>query len=310
MRDSYASEKSNMMAKTRSIFLAKASILLIPLLWSVNYYVARKAPGVIPPYMLTLIRWGIGAFVLTLLSMKEIFQFRHEICRNIHKYIIQGFCGMVVCGAWVYIGAQSTSAMNIALIYAAAPVLIAVGSFICLKERLQPYQLLGILIALLGMIHVIVKGQWQALSNLEFVIGDIWIVAATISWAVYSVLQSIWVSPLSGKAHLAVVTCASLPMIIIGTLIEAQNVGTPVINLYGVWLAFAAAIFPGVLAYLIYIWAQQQIGPNKVAITFYLGPLYASAIAWLVLNESMHLFHLQAALFILSGVYLVSRGKV
>lgn len=297
------------MSKLQSTTLARASIWLIPLLWSVNYYVARKAPGVIAPYMLTLIRWGLAGVVLTSLSFAEIKAHQKEIKQNLHQFFIFGFCGMVVCGAWVYLGAKSTTAMNIALIYAAAPVLIAVGSVIWLKEKFRPIQIIGVVIALVGVLHVIVKGQWSALSKVQFVIGDAWIVAATLSWATYSLLQKLWKSSLSGNARLAVITCAALPMLMVGAIWEQFQPNTPPLSLYGVMLAAAAAIFPGILAYLVYSWAQQLIGASKVAITFYLGPLYAALIAWLLLDEHLYAFHLQAALLILPGVYFVSQAK-
>ena len=59
---------------------------------------------------------------------------------------------MLVCGAWVYWGAQTTTAMNIALIYAAAPVLIAWGSAIWLGERMSGRQMIGVALALVGAV--------------------------------------------------------------------------------------------------------------------------------------------------------------
>ena len=67
--------------------------------------------------------------------------------------------GMLICGAWVYQGARSTGAMNIALIYAASPVLIGLGAAWWLGERFGPRLALGVLLALAGVLHVIVKGQ-------------------------------------------------------------------------------------------------------------------------------------------------------
>lgn len=83
---------------------------------------------------------------------------------------------MLICGAWVYRGAQTTSAINIALIYAASPVLIALGAVLWLGERFSWRQAAGVLIAMAGVFHVVVKGQWLSLGQVQWVAGDGWIV--------------------------------------------------------------------------------------------------------------------------------------
>ncbi|MBV5322693.1 MAG: EamA family transporter, partial [Ilumatobacteraceae bacterium] len=62
-------------------------------------------------------------------------------------------------------GWETTTAINIALIYAASPVLITLGAVVGLKESFSWRQSLGVVIALLGVLHVVVKGQWAALSQ-------------------------------------------------------------------------------------------------------------------------------------------------
>ena len=184
-----------------------ALILLwvVPALWTVNYIVARKAPGVIGPHLLALGRWGLAALVLVVLARTELWAQRANIAKVWWQYLILGALGMLICGAWVYQGARSTQAMNIALIYAASPVLISLGSVWLLKESINKRQIAGVCIALLGVVHVVVKGQWAALSNVQFVVGDLWIVAATIAWAGYALLQKKWPSPLSATARLAAI---------------------------------------------------------------------------------------------------------
>ena len=74
-------------------------------------------------------------------------------------------------------------------------------------------------------------------------------------------------------------------------------------------LVVMAALFPGVLAYLIYGWTQSVLGPGPVAMTMYLGPLYAAVVAWLFVGEALELHHLVGGVLILSGVGLVVAGK-
>lgn len=288
--------------------LARWAIWLIPLLWAVNYFVARKAPGVIEPYTLATIRWGVAGLLLSIHARAELRREWRNIARVWYQYAALGFCGMVVCGAWVYIGAQSTGALNISLIYSASPVLIAIGSVLWLQERMRATQVLGVLLALAGVLHVVVKGQWGALSQVQFVVGDLWIVAAMVSWALYALLQKLWPSAMGPTARLAATCWGALPVLLAGTAWEMAQPGTPALTAHAWGLGITAALVPGLGAYWIYGWAQKMLGASQVAVTLYLGPLYGALLAWLVLGESLGWHHLLAAVLILPGVYLVSRA--
>ena len=71
----------------------------------------------------------------------------------------------------------------VALIYAASPVLIALGAVRWLGERFSWRQGLGVGIAMTGVFHVVVKGQWTSLAQVQWTAGDGWIVLAMLSWA-------------------------------------------------------------------------------------------------------------------------------
>jgi drug/metabolite transporter (DMT)-like permease len=153
--------------------LALWLLWVTPALWSVNYIVARTAPGVVAPHMLALGRWALAGVILSFIARSELWHERRSTLRAAWQYLALGALGMLVCGAWVYQGAQTTTAMNIALIYAASPVLIALGAVLWLGERFSWRQALGVLVAMSGVFHVVVKGQWGALGQVQWVVGDL-----------------------------------------------------------------------------------------------------------------------------------------
>jgi len=139
--------------------LALTLLWITPALWSVNYLVARSAPGVVEPHMLALGRWSLAGLILSFVARNELWKARRSTLQLGWQYLALGTLGMLVCGAWVYQGAQTTSAMNISLIYAASPVLIALGAVLWLGERFSWRQGLGVALALAGVCHVVVKGH-------------------------------------------------------------------------------------------------------------------------------------------------------
>ena len=289
----------------------QALILLwiVPALWSVNYIVARKAPGVIGPHLLALGRWGLAALVLVVLARTELWAQRANIAKVWWQYVILGALGMMVCGAWVYQGARSTQAMNIALIYAASPVLISLGAVWMLGETINKRQSVGVCLALLGVVHVVVKGQWAALSNVQFVVGDLWIVAATVAWAAYALLQKKWPSNLSATARLAAICLGGIASLLPFSVWELFQADLTVWGAEALWLIVIAGLVPGLGAYWIYGWAQKILGASRTAVSLYLGPLYAAFMTWAVLGEAPGWHHLVGGLLILPGVFLVSSGS-
>jgi drug/metabolite transporter (DMT)-like permease len=287
--------------------LALWLLWITPAMWSVNYLVARTAPGVVEPHMLALGRWALAGLILSFLARHELWREKRSTLRAAWQYLVLGALGMLICGAWVYKGAQTTAAMNIALIYAASPVLIALGAVLWLGERFSWRQGLGVVIALSGVFHVVVKGQWLALGQVQWVAGDGWIVLAMVAWAAYALLQKKWTSPLSATARLAAICMGGVLVLLPFAVWEGLQADTPAWSFQASWLVLIAALVPGIGAYGAYGFCQKVLGASRVAASLYLGPLYGGLAAWAVLGESMGWHHLMGALLILPGIYLASR---
>lgn len=288
--------------------IAKLLFWIIPLLWIVNSMIARRAPGVITPHVLAFGRWLLASALLACVARRELWQQRQELRDHAMRYLALGACGMWICGAAVYFAGQSTSLMNISLIYAASPVMITLGSVLWLGESFSISKALGVVAALAGVVHVVVQGEWTRLSTLQFVPGDLWIVAAAAAWAAYSLLQKHWPSPLGSTAQLAAITAGGVVVLFPFAVWEMLN-GEPVLGVQALSMVVVAALVPGICAYWIYGWTQKVLGAGAVAMTLYLGPLYAAVVAWLLLDEALGLHHLVGGVLILSGVALVMSGR-
>ncbi len=287
--------------------LALWLLWITPALWSVNYIVARTAPGVVEPHMLAMGRWALAGVILSFIARSELWRERRSTLRVAWQYLVLGALGMLICGAWVYQGAQTTSAMNISLIYAASPVLIALGAMLWLGERFSWRQGLGVLVAMSGVFHVVVKGQWGSLGQVQWVVGDGWIVLAMVSWAGFALLQKKWPTPLGSTARLAAICIGGVVVLLPFATWEWLQADTPTWSAQATWLVVGAGLVPGIGAYWAYGFCQKVLGASRVAASLYLGPLYGGLSAWLVLNESLGWHHVMGACLILPGIYLASR---
>ena len=291
---------------------AMALLFITPLLWSVNYLVGRLAPGTVAPHMLALLRWTLAGLVLLPFAWPELLAKRSSIFKNGWQYLVFGALGMWICGAWVYIGARSTGATNIALIYALSPVFIALVSSLWLRERLGWLQWLGIVLAFAGLVHVVIKGQWEALTQVRLVTGDLWILGATVSWTLYSIFLKRWPTDFSPIARLVLIISGGVLVLLPLTALEALS-GLPMTQTTWGWktaaLVITAGLIPGAGAYLAYSTLQKALGAARAGLTLYLGPVYAAAVAAVFLDEAIKGYHVMGALVILPGIYLASRAS-
>ncbi len=297
------------MREKARVRIALVLVCLMPLLWTVNLVVARQATGVITPHVLALGRWTLAGVILAWWSRHELWRKRREVIQAWPQSLVLGACGMWICGAWVYIGAQSTGAMNIALVYASAPVLITLGSVLWLRERFSLWQALGVGLSLAGVLHVVVRGEWAHLAEVQLVTGDLWVVCSAVAWAAFSLFQKKWHSSLGAMARLATMCAGGVVVILPFALYELSAADTPVLGRQALLQVVATALIPGVAAYWIYGWTLKVLGASRVAVILYAGPLYAALVAWGVLDEPLGLYHLAGGLLILSGVGLVMATK-
>lgn len=107
---------------------ALLGIWVIPAFWAVNYLIARIAPGIVQPHTLAMGRFLIIGLVLGWTCRQELWQHRAHIFSQWRQYLALDVMGMLFCGAWVYVAAMTSPAMNIALIYTSSPVMITLGA--------------------------------------------------------------------------------------------------------------------------------------------------------------------------------------
>ncbi len=196
------------------------------------------------------------------------------------QWLVLGAFGMWICGAWVYLGGQTTSATNIALIYAATPVAIAVAGVKLLHERMSLAQRGAVAAALAGVLFVIAKGDPANLLAVRFVRGDAWIVAAAVSWTAYSVLLKRWPSALGPAERLVAIIAGGLVVLLPFTVWEVLTAAGAATGPACAGAGGLAAVVPGVLSYAAYSFLQRELGASRTALLLYLAPVYGALGAW------------------------------
>ena len=147
--------------------LAYGLLFLTPLLLSANALTARWVGDTLPPVALAFWRWSLTLAFLLPYAGRQFFAGWRELLREWRVLTLLGFLGMGLCGAPVYMGARTTSATNIGLIYAMTPVLIVVISWLGWRETVTRRQVAGIAAALIGVLAIIARGKPTLLRSEE-----------------------------------------------------------------------------------------------------------------------------------------------
>lgn len=287
--------------------LAWTLLMLAPALWSANMLVARWSADWFPPHALAFWRWLVALAPMLAICGAMLWRRRQEVAREWRDLLLLGALGMWLCGAFVYIGAATTSATNIGLIYAGVPVMVMLLSAVVFRERLGVVQIVGATLALAGVLAIIVRGDVRVLATLDFTVGDLWALTAASCWAIYSVLMRYRPSHLDPFLRLTAVTIAGVLVLAPFTLAEAILVGVPALE----WRTLAAALIVGLLpgfgAYQAYSWLLREIGAARTSLVLYLTPVYTALLSWLLLGEAIRDYHYAGAALVLGGVWLASR---
>lgn len=287
--------------------VALALVWIAPALLSSNYIIARAAAGVVPPHVLALGRWTFALLLLLPFVMRDLPSMRTAAKTEWPTFLLLGALGMWICGAFVYIGAETTTATNIGLIYAATPVGVAAAGRWFLGENMSSCRQAALWMALGGVLIVISRGDPNTILQVQFTVGDLWIVTAGISWIAYSVLQQLWPSTLHARQRLACIMAGGLVFLLPGAAWDFLQVGWPTETAKALLLIGLAGLVPGFLSYQAYAVMVRDLGATHAGVIMYLSPVYAAGWAWWLLGETPRWFHLAGAALILPSVYLVGR---
>jgi drug/metabolite transporter (DMT)-like permease len=217
-----------------------------------------------------------------------------------------GILGITNYNTFAYLGLQDTTATNGVLLSSATPVIIVALSFLLLKQRVRLPQLLGILLSLAGVVVIATEGRPQSLGGMTLNRGDLWILAAGLDWALYSVCLR-WRPPeLEPLTFLsAIMGIGLIPLI--GLYAWDLALGHRfAINATNLGAIGYVGLFPSVLAYIFWNRAVHEMGANRTGQYMHLMPAFGALLATLVLGERLLWFHAVGAGLIALGIVLAT----
>ena len=291
--------------------LALIPILLLfiqPIFMASNLVVARGGVEFVPPISLAFWRWAVVFIMLlpfTFLSLKKNFKI---IKKEYKKLFFLGATGCGVCGAFPFLAGETTTITNMGIIYTSSPIFIILISSFFFNEKVNMIKIIGLISCLIGVFIIIIKGDPQLLINLNFTIGDLWMLAAAIGWALYSVYLFYWKTELEMFQRFTLIAFFGALSLLPFYIIEEIMVEKTLFNSeFFLWVIFAA-VSPGIIAFTLYTQAQKYLGATLTGFTLYIFTIYAAIYGFIFFNEKLEPYHFAGTALVFFGVYLAKKN--
>lgn len=282
-------------------------LVLAPLFWGGNLVAAKMVAHEIDPFLLLASRCVLATLFILPFAWTALKRDWAVVRRYWLVLMTFGAVGYALFNVLLYLGLQSTTGVNAAIVQAALPMLILAANFIVFRVRVFPLQVVGVLLAIFGVIYTATHGNIGRLLTLDVNLGDGFVILACLAYTGYTLalkyrpkmdIMSFMAVTFTGAA----ITGVAMLALFGGGLGEVAKLG----NMSGtVWLVIVyVAIFPSMFSQIAYARGVELVGANRAAQSHNLIPVFGALGSLLILGEAFQLYHLVAALIIIGGIVL------
>lgn len=283
--------------------------ILATAIWSGNFVIARGLSDSIPPVTLAFGRWLVAVIAIAPFAVKSMVKDWHHVKDNIGYLVVTSFLGITIFNTLIYFAGHTTSAINLSLISITFPIFVILLSRFIFKEYLTVNRFLGIILVVAGVVILITKGDLKVLWQVEFAIGDLWMLLAAMIFAVYSILVKQKPKEM-GIMGFQLITFLLGLIFLLPFFIWEQSV-TPFVKFdtTSVLSILYVGIFASLTAFVLWNKAIDAIGPSRSGMIYYTLPLFSGLVAFLFIGEKIGFIHLISALLIVPGIIIANRKK-
>ncbi|PIR79931.1 MAG: hypothetical protein COU25_02755 [Candidatus Levybacteria bacterium CG10_big_fil_rev_8_21_14_0_10_35_13] len=284
--------------KLAIIFLIAANII-----WGAAFPIYKFTLEVIPPFTFVFVRFFLGALILFPFVYKNL----KIKLKDIFTLILLSFLGITLAISFLNFGLKFSSSINAPIILSASPIVLIIGGFFYLKEKLRKKVIFGTLISFLGVLTIVLMPAFkQGLDGT--VTGNLFLVFAMF----FSVIHALLLKKIISKYNFLTIAfwtfiIGSAP--IIPFVITEFNETNWIANLnQQVILGIGfAVILATVIAHSIYIFGFKYIKASEIGIFSYIDPIATVVVAYYLLHEYITIPYLIGAFLVFTGIFIAEK---
>lgn len=284
-------------------------LLVGALILASNHIISRHLNGVLPPFGTAFWRFAIGGLVLLPLAGRSFYLQRALIRQHFWFFVLLSVLFVPFSNGFIYLAYQWTTAMNGGVVSTVQPALTVALSALLFRDLINRKQFVGLIVATLGVLVIISRGDPVILLSLQFNIGDLSLVFAMFSVALYNVLLRKVPAEINVRLLLLIVQLfgciVTLPVYIAESMLYRPVPVTVEAVVALLWIGIAVTA----IAVGLNNAAVRAMGANKASIGNYLRSVFTALLAIMILGEAFETYHAIALALVIGGVWLLSRGR-
>ncbi len=281
-------------------------MLIAVIVWAFAFPFIRIGLDELSFINLTIMRFFILCCILLILLVILPKKFSRLQKKDIIPIFILGFFGVIVYHLGLNYGELYVSPGAASLIIATIPIQILILAAIFLKEKITSVKLLGIILAMLGVLIISIWGTKDAVFEIKYITAAIAIFIAAAVGAFYTIAGKKLLTRYSGLSltvyAMLLGSIGLLPLTINNSLIsQITN-----LSIKGWFALMFLGIFSTVIGYAIWYIALEKKTASEISIYLYLIPVLSTIISYFLLNEEITLMFILGGILVISGLAIVN----
>jgi drug/metabolite transporter (DMT)-like permease len=274
---------------------------LAAIFWGANFYLGKLLVSFMSPEVANTLRFGIASLILIALLFFSKGLSREMFIKKAWIYLIMAIVGIYGFNMLFLVGLKYTSSINGALIMGLNPLLTVILSYFVLHTNINLKQFAGIAISFTGVAIIITGGDMETIRNLNFSVGDILLIAASASFAMYNIINKKSMAGASPLHTTAITTIISAAFFFFTCMFMRKSVIITSVpsNIWGALIFMA--VFGSILAYVFWNMGVAKIGANKASLFTNFVPLSGTLIS-VGMGHKLETYQMLGGLLILLGV--------
>jgi drug/metabolite transporter (DMT)-like permease len=280
------------------------------LFWSGNAIIGRAAPQFdMPPIGFNFWRWTLALAILVPFAAAELRRDRAALKAGWAWFVAYGAAGICFYNVFFYIGLQTTTAIQAALVISVLPAIVLLLAWMIYGERMTARQAVGACISIPGATLVILQGRVGALADVAFVRGDLWILAAAFAWAV-QILMLRRMPKGVGFVTFQTVAIATGVACMLPFYLTEELAGHPMpITWEAIGFVAYGGVIGGVLGFTFWNFGTIRIGAQAAGYLSNLYPIFTALLAVTLLGERLLWYHWIGGAMVLGGIALATSAR-
>ena len=287
--------------------LTSAGLLLVAtcVFWGTNFVVVKSALADFHPLAFTGLRFAIGATLL--LCLQWWFEGLHVLRPMLPQLIVLGLIGNVAYQPLFIYGLAHTEASQASMFTATTPLWVLVLARFTGHDKFSGRVIAGLVMGLVGVMLLLWESVNGVGSEERFWTGNLLLLGATVSWAIYTVYSQpllLQLRPLALTS--ATMAAGALPLVLVG-LPEIVSIRVNEVS-FASWLGLLySALLALVFGYFFWAHGIQTIGSTRTSLYVNLIPVVATVTAWVWLDERLSSLQVMGAIAVITGITLSRR---